>query len=125
MKTRLSFLIVMLLVLPLVLAACGGGDTDTAKKYVEAIANNDKDEIEKHICEDNKDKLDSGPGDAGSFEVDDLKCEEDGDDVKCTMKSTLGLMEEKVEVEMVFAMKDGKVCDINAMKLDGEEVPLE
>lgn len=54
MKTRFPFLIMLLLLLPLVLTACGGGDSDTAKKYIEAVAANDKDEASKYVCDDNK-----------------------------------------------------------------------
>ena len=120
MKTRLSFLIVMLMVLPLVLAACGGGDTDTAKKYVEAISKADSDEAEKHVCDDNKDQLLDGPGDNEKFDTDDLKCEEDGDDVKCSFKSDLGLLDEKADIAMTFVMKDGKVCETKDLSINGE-----
>lgn len=121
MKTRISFLIVLLMVLPLVLAACGGGPADTAKKYVEAIADGDADEAEKHVCDDNKDQLLDGPGeDNASFDVSDLECEEDGDDVKCTFKSDLGLLDEEAEIEMTFGMKDDKVCETKDMAIDGQ-----
>ena len=119
MKTRFSFLIVMLLVLPLVLAACGGSDTDTAQKYIEAIADGDKDEAERHVCDDNKDELTGAASSDSKFEVDDLKCEEDGDDVKCTYKL------EGSDVEMSFAMEDGKVCENTGLVIDGIDMMAE
>lgn len=106
MKTRISLLIAMLLVLQLVLAACGGGDVDTAKNYVEAAVEGDKDEAEKHVCDENKDILTRGIEDNEQNKIDDLKCEEDGDNIKCTFKN------EGEAIEMKFAMKDGKVCEI-------------
>lgn len=123
MKTRLSFLIVMLLALPLVLAACGGGDADTAKNFVEAVADGDQDEAEKHVCDKNKAELVGGPNDGGAFEVEDLECEEDGDDVTCKFKSNFGVEGvEKSDIEMTFGMEDGKVCERKATKVDGQTV---
>jgi hypothetical protein len=113
MKIRISFLITMLLVLPLILAACGGGDTDTAKKFVEALADGDKDKMEDLVCEDQKDEVSDEA--LSKFEAKDLKCEEDGDDIKCTFKSDLGGLDEETKIVMVFEMKDGKVCDIKSM----------
>lgn len=125
MKLRFSFLIVLLLVLPLVLAACGGSDTDTAKKFVEAIADADDDEAGKHVCDKNKDKLLDGPGEEdSSFDIKDLKCEEDGDDVTCKFESDLNLLPEAADIEMTFSMDDGKVCEMTTMKFNGEEVPV-
>ncbi len=123
MKTRISFLIVLLMVLPLVLAACGGGDTDTAKKYIEAIADGDKDEAEKQVCDNPKDERIGTSPTQDSFDVDDLKCEEDGDNVKCTFKTDFGDENaDAVKVELTFGMEDGKVCSTEGMVIDGIDI---
>src|SRR5436190_1964133 len=105
MKTRMSFVILMLLVLPLVLAACGGGPAGEAKSFLEAVNKGDKDEAEKHVCDKNKDTLTAMA--SGDSEEDDVSidCEKDGDDVKCTMegKDDNG---DKQKVTMTFGMED-------------------
>ncbi len=123
MKTRLSLIILFLLVLPLVLTACGNGDADTAKKYIEAIDDNDKEEAAKHICDENKDKLLND----SFFDAKDLKCDKDGDGVKCTFTSEQSIPSGDgsgsdiytADAEMTFKMKDGKVCEIKSLIIDG------
>jgi hypothetical protein len=107
MKTRMSFLILVLLLLPLVLAACGGGPTGEAKAYLEAVADGDKDEAEKHVCDKNKELLTTGIGDDTKAEIKSIDCEEKDDDkVECKVET-----EEDGEDTITFKMEDGKVCE--------------
>lgn len=108
MKKNLFVLVAIVLVLPLVLSACGGGPTKNAENFVKAISDADRDKAEKYACDDDEfmqflDLMFSG--ETNKNEVDDLKCEEDGDDrVKCTFKS------DGDSQELTFIMKDDKVC---------------
>ena len=113
MKTRMSLLIALLLVLPLVLAACGGGPASNAEKFIEAAVDGDKDEAEKYVCDDNKDELiaDVDEGEAIG-ELKEVSCEEDGDDVKCEV--TLEIDGEEQKLTLTYIMKDDKVCGLKS-----------
>ena len=115
LKSRLPFLAVLMLLLPVVLAACGGGPTGNAEDFIKAMADNDKDKAKDVSCDAFHNEIDLlFEGDGGpSGELEDLKCEEDGDNVKCTGKDS------EAEGEFVFAMEDDKVCGILSISTDG------
>lgn len=104
MKKNLFVLVAIVLILPLVLSACGGGPVKNAENFVKAISDADKDKAEKYVCDDFKDELDQMTGE--KTEIDDLKCEEKDDNVTCSWKS------DGQEIELTFTMKDDKVCGI-------------
>jgi hypothetical protein len=110
MKTRLSLLLFVLLILPLVLSACGGGPAGEAKAYLEASADGDKDEAAKHVCDKNKERLTEGIGGETKGEIKSLDCEETDDNkVKCEVDT-----EEVGKLTVFFKMEDGKVCELTA-----------
>jgi hypothetical protein len=110
MNKRPALIVALLLVLPLVLAACGS-PAGNAEKFLKAVNDGDKDEAEKYVCDENKEDLVEDIGNDDGTSAEDIKCEADGDDVKCTM--TLEQEgEDDQEVTLVFGMEDGKVCEI-------------
>ncbi len=111
MKIRNLFLLVIVLTLPMLLAACGGDKVDNAEKFMKAVADNDADEAKKYVCDDKKDELTGDSGMPEGTEMKDISCEEDGDDVKCSYKFTSeGIPEQTVSVTLV--MDGDKVCDM-------------
>ncbi|MCB9436258.1 MAG: DUF4878 domain-containing protein [Anaerolineales bacterium] len=109
MKKNLFVLVAIVLILPLVLSACGGGPAKNAENFVKAMNDGDRDKAEKYACDDDEFKtfmdLIFADGNTSNAELDDLKCEEDGDNrVTCTGKSN------GEESSLTFIMKDDKVC---------------
>jgi hypothetical protein len=114
MKTRMSFLILVLLLLPLVLAACGGDKVGNAEKFLEAAGDNDFDEAKKYVCDDEKDNIEGEAAFPEGVELKDIECEEDGDDVKCSFNMAMEGVDGDTPVTMVFVMEGDKVCDVKA-----------
>lgn len=110
MKIRNIFLLLIILALPMLLAACGGDKVGNAEKFMKALADNDLDEAKKYICDDEKDTVDE---DAASFEgvnLTDISCEEDGDNVKCDFKIGIEGVEGETPSSITFEMDGDKVC---------------
>ena len=114
MKTRMSLLIALLLVLPLVLAACGGGPASNAEKFIKAAADGDEEEAEKYLCDDPQDGL---GGNSGGIEgLKDVSCEEDGDNVRCEIVVEEDDIEQTVII--VYGLEDGKICSVEDFKVE-------
>jgi hypothetical protein len=82
-------ILLLLLVLPLVLAACGGGKADNAKSFAEDLFAGDASKAKENACDALHPSIDliAGLIEEGdeSVELENLECEEDGDtNVKCT-----------------------------------------
>lgn len=107
LKSRLPLLIALMLMLPLVLAACGGGKADTAKSFLEAMDEGDADKAKEQVCDDLHTFIDlllsEGEDDGANF--DDISCEEDGDNVTCTIK----VDDEEDDITFVID-DDDKIC---------------
>ncbi len=107
LKLRLPLLIALMLMLPLVLAACGGGKADNAKSFLEAMDDGDADKAKEQVCDGLHTIIDlllsEGVGDGPNF--DDISCKEDGDNVTCTIK--VGDEEDDITLTMD---DDDKVC---------------
>ena len=112
MKIRNVVLMIIVLALPMLLAACGGDKVGNAEMFLKAVADNDADEAEKYVCDDKKDELTGdSAGMPEGMEMKDISCEEDGDNVKCSYKiSAEGNPEQSVSVTLV--MDGDKVCDM-------------
>ena len=105
MKTRMSFFIVLLLMLPLVLAACSNEKKiENAQKFLEALAADDVDEARTYLCEEEQKELDAGGNPFSGLSVTDIECADDGGDVKCTFKV------EGQEIEFIIGFEGDKVC---------------
>lgn len=49
---KVAFVLVVLLVVPVLLTACGSESQDTAKDYIEAVLEGDVEEAQKYACDD-------------------------------------------------------------------------
>lgn len=112
MNKRNSFLIVLLIVLPFVMAACGGGDVseDDAEKTIKAAFEGDIDEANKFICDDDKMKEEDFT-DVGA-NVDSVECKKDGDKMNCdvTLSMEVEGVEESTTLPLSMNIEDGKLC---------------
>lgn len=101
-------ILVLLLLLPLVLSACGGGKTDNAKNFLEGVFEGDGDKAKENACDDLHPVIDlvAGAINESGEDVDvSVDCEEDGDDVKCTVEAD----GESEEITLTMD-DDDKVC---------------
>ncbi|MCQ3930336.1 MAG: hypothetical protein DPW16_07735 [Chloroflexi bacterium] len=111
MKIRNLLLLVIVLALPMLLAACGGDKVGNAEKYMKAVADGDRDEAEKYVCDDKKDELaGDNVGDTEGLEFKDISCKEDGDNVKCDFKIAIEGVDEEQATSVTFKMDGDKVC---------------
>ena len=112
MKPRILCLLACLLALPLMLAACGDNSAENAEKFIQALNDEDVQEAEKYVCDNpSSDLKEIMTVVAGGGEVDllNIKCEKDGDDVKCTYNLGIG---SRAQETITFAMEDNTVCAI-------------
>ena len=127
MKVRLPLLLVILLALPLVLAACGGDKVENAEKFLEAMGDLDTDEAKEYACDDMDDEIDEAFeffGTLDGFDITDIECEEDGDNVKCDFTIVGELEGETISNPIegqAMAMDGDKVCDTEAIGPQGGE----
>ena len=110
MKFRNLFLLVIVLALPMLLAACGGDKVGNAEKFMKAIADNDIDEAKKYVCDDEKDNADDTGAALEGVKISDISCEEDGDNVKCDYKISVDGVEGETATSLTFKMDGDKVC---------------
>ncbi len=112
MNKRVLFLTILLVVLPFVMAACGGDlSEDDAEKTVKAAFEGDVDEANKNICDEDKIKEEDAQVVEG-LTVDDIECKKDGDKMNCdfTMKMEVEGTEQSFPSSFSFDIKDGKLC---------------
>lgn len=112
MKTRKTMLLILLLlVMPMVLAACGGDiSEDDAEKALKAGFEGDRDEANKFFCD--ADKI--GEDDAAmpdGVEVANIECKKEGDNMNCSADVTVA--GQSSTVPFVFKIEDGKLCGGN------------
>lgn len=111
MKFRTLFLMVIILALPMLLAACGGDKVGNAEKFMKAAADGDADEAEKYVCDDEKDSIDEvSSGFGEGVNISDISCEEDGDNVKCDFNIAVEGIEGETATSITFKMDGDKVC---------------
>jgi hypothetical protein len=116
MKFRTLFLTVIILALPMLLAACGGDKVGNAEKFMKAVADGDADEAEKYVCDDEKDSLTGeSSGMPEGVEFNDISCKEDGDNVQCSFKMVInieGADPQETEQSWTLQMDGDKVCGL-------------
>lgn len=117
---RAALFLMIILALPMVLAACGGGATGNAKDFLNAWADGDTDKMKDVSCDEFSSTIDLLAEGSEEAELEDVKCEEDGDNrVTCTARA-----EGEDEEEITFIMDDDKVCGIEGLTdLDSEDIP--
>lgn len=118
---RSALVIAIVLVLPLILAACGGGATGNAEDFIKALADGDAKKAKDVSCSAFASQIDfitESSGDDGK--VEDIKCEKDGDTkVKCDFKA------DGESTSLTFIVdKDDKICGIDGLpNIDDIEIP--
>src|SRR5690606_21062205 len=85
---RSALVIAIVLVLPLILAACGGGATGNAEDFIKAMADGDAKKAKEVSCSAFASTIDLlAEGTSEDSKAEDIKCEKDGDTkVKCDFK---------------------------------------
>lgn len=104
----------LLLLFPFILAACGGGlSTDDAEKGIEAVFAGNRDEAAKYICEESLPSEEEMSEIPEGFSA-DASCEEDGDQMKCSVAMSFTLEEggepQTTTQEVTADVQDGKLC---------------
>jgi hypothetical protein len=110
MKTRMSVVILALLLLPMLLGACAGPNVESAEKFLQAVSDGDAEEAKKYTCDDEKGNVDSAIATFTSVnaEIKDIKCKADGSNVKCDYTLSVAGTDEKLT--SVYKMDGDKVC---------------
>jgi hypothetical protein len=107
---RFAFLLVTVMVLPIVLVACGGGLAgDTEDAYKELIEDGNPDKWNEIVCDEAK--IDDEVASLmKEDDVEDLEisCEEDGDEIKCEISGKTNGQDQKETV--TFTVEDDKIC---------------
>lgn len=111
MKSNRLFLVVAVLILPFLLAACGGDKVGNAEKFLKALGEGDAEEAQKYVCDKEKDSLDQLDSlfDYDDVTLNDISCDEDGDNVKCSYKLALEGSGEQ-DISVTYKMDGDKVC---------------
>jgi hypothetical protein len=109
MSTKTMRIIALLLIFPLLLAACGGISEDDAEEAIEAYFQGDRDTANDHFCDDDQLSED----DADELEqlgVEDVSasCTESDDQMECDVDFTLAGQE--ISESFTFDIEDGKLC---------------
>ena len=120
MKARFALLLVIALALPMVLSACGGDKVENAEKFLEAIGDRDADEAKEYACDDVHGEIDdlvALMNELDDFDVTDIECEEDGDNVKCTytmVTTVAGETQSQTFEDEVLTMDGDKMCEVGS-----------
>ena len=110
MKIRFWILMGVML-LPLILTACGNKGPENAEKYIEAIADGDREEAEQYVCDDYREALTRDATLEGIFGVREVECEDDGENVvRCFFKVSDG--DNEIDLSTRFLMDGDKVCGV-------------
>lgn len=112
MSKRIGLLII-LVVLPFVMAACGGDDVsaDDAENAIKAAFEGNVDEANKYLCDDQKMTEEDAEAVQGLIELGDISCEKDGDNMKCEVTmSAVGVENSETTQEFNIKIEDGKLC---------------
>ena len=110
MSKRMFLLGVLLLLIPMVLAACGGGvDEDNLEDaLVKALVEGDTGDLEDLVCDDDKDELtedESEPVDDASVD-----CSVEDDSFTCDVSMTND--DQTLEFTYKGDVEDGKICNV-------------
>lgn len=118
---RSALVIAIVLVLPLILAACGGGATGNAEDFIKAMADHDVKKAKDVSCSAFASTIDLlAEGTSEDSKAEDIKCEKDGDTkVKCDFKA------DGESTSLTFIVdKDDKICGIDGFgNIDDIEIP--
>ena len=98
----------LLIILPLILAACGGDvSEDQAEEAIRDAFSGNISEANEVICDE--EQLDSEDAvDVENIQVSDVSCSKDGDEIACTYNITMAGVESEQETR--FRVQDGKLC---------------
>lgn len=114
-------LLTLLLVFPLILAACGGSDMDPAdaEKGMEAAFTGNVEEAKKYFCDEEIEALQGSTAQLQSVQdmnmTVDATCSKDGSAMKCDYKLMAAMTEGAEPTELMsdsvrFNIRDGKLC---------------
>jgi len=114
-------LFALLLIFPMVLAACGGSDMEPAdaEKGIEAAFAGNFEEAEKYMCDEELDEMRNDPNFTSATEgmelTADATCRKDGDAMVCdvAMSAVMAEGQEPTDLgstELRANIKDGKLC---------------
>jgi hypothetical protein len=112
-----------LLLIPVLLAACGGGlSEDDAEKAIKAAFEGDTDEANEFLCEENQVPADAVT-DVEGMEIGDVNCTKDGDQMTCETNISLDGVDNPIS--LTFDIEDDKLCggDFLASDVEPVEVP--
>lgn len=106
MRKKLSHFV--LIILPLILAACGGGvSEDQAEEAIRDAFAGRINEANEVICDE--EQMDSeDAADVEGIEVSEVSCQQDGDVMACTYNVTVAGV--ATEQETSFRIQDDKLC---------------
>jgi hypothetical protein len=97
-----------LLLIPVLLAACGGGlSEDDAEKAIKAAFEGDADEANEFLCEGSQIPDDAATSMEG-LEVGDVNCTKDGDTMTC--ETNLSFEGVDTPMSLTFDIEDDKLC---------------
>lgn len=138
-------LLLSLLILPILISACGGSSADgvaNAEGYLEDVANGDIVAAHEHVCEIHESDVDRivartsiFSGERGTFDMHDISCRESGHFVECnyTLSATVYgrerhddgtiqqviLNEDSRTISETYRIDDNLVCGVVASTISG------
>lgn len=124
MLNKRSALLVIALLVPLMLAACGGGpDADDIENALQKAYNEGEvDDMNDLLC-DSEEQLsaDDLETEAGEVSLDSVDCSVDDDRFSCNLAFTFEGADQPIELSMAGDIEDGKLCNIQDPTAGGGE----
>lgn len=109
MSIKTRRLIALLLIFPLVLAACEGISEADAEEAVKAYFEGDRATANQHFCdEDHMTDEDAEQIEHSGIQDVSVDCTEDGDQMECDVEMTVGGTD--VAQRYTFDIEDSKLC---------------
>jgi hypothetical protein len=119
---------ILLLLLSIFLAACGGSDTDrvaVAADYMEALNNQEFDAISNYVCDERADEINNAlmtvtEEEEMSFSFENVQCSARGADVLCryTLRQEQNGVENRSSLDVTFSFEDGRICGFEQTTLE-------
>ncbi|MCI0713163.1 MAG: hypothetical protein L0154_23610 [Chloroflexi bacterium] len=121
MKKRTLIFALFILVLPMVLAACGGGldEGELEDAFEKAFNDGDVGDLNDMLCEDEQAEEEEFEA---PFEVESVDCSIDDDNVECSF--TASVEGESIDFTITGTVDDDdKLCDISEPEMELPEIP--